>query len=46
VTLTGLPPMLVLVGTNDALLDDSTRLADRDWHTQRRCVQSRTAHPL
>lgn len=25
----GLPPTLVLVGTNDALLDDSTRLADR-----------------
>lgn len=27
--LTGLPPTLILVGTNDALLDDSTRLADR-----------------
>jgi monoterpene epsilon-lactone hydrolase len=27
--LTGLPPTLILVGTNEALLDDSTRLADR-----------------
>ena len=27
--LTGLPPTLILAGTNDALLDDSTRLADR-----------------
>jgi monoterpene epsilon-lactone hydrolase len=27
--LTGLPPTLILVGTNDALLDDSTRLAHR-----------------
>ena len=26
--LTGLPPTLILVGTNDALLDDSTRLSD------------------
>ena len=26
--LAGLPPMLILVGTNDALLDDSTRLND------------------
>jgi monoterpene epsilon-lactone hydrolase len=30
--LAGLPPTLVLVGTNDALLDDSTRLADRARH--------------
>ena len=30
--LTGLPPTLVLVGTNEALLDDSTRLADRARH--------------
>ena len=30
--LTGLPPSLILVGTNDALLDDSTRLADRARH--------------
>jgi acetyl esterase/lipase len=28
----GLPPTLVLVGTNHALLDDSTRLADRARH--------------
>ena len=27
--LTGLPPTLILAGTNDALLDDATRLADR-----------------
>ena len=30
--LNGLPPTLVLVGTNEALLDDSTRLADRARH--------------
>ena len=26
--LAGLPPTLILIGTNDALLDDSVRLAD------------------
>ena len=30
--LTGLPPTLILVGTNEALLDDSTRTADRARH--------------
>lgn len=30
--LTGLPPTLVLVGTNEALLDDSTRLAESARH--------------
>jgi acetyl esterase/lipase len=30
--LTGLPTMFILVGTNEALLDDSTRLADRARH--------------
>ncbi|MDO0924072.1 alpha/beta hydrolase [Streptomyces sp. TG1A-8] len=29
--LTGFPPMLIQVGTNEILLDDSTRLAARAW---------------
>lgn len=29
--LTGFPPLLLQVGTNEVLLDDSTRLAERAW---------------
>jgi acetyl esterase/lipase len=29
--LTGFPPLLLQVGTNELLLDDSTRLAARAW---------------
>jgi epsilon-lactone hydrolase len=33
----GLPPLLILVGTNETLLDDSTRVADKARAARRRC---------